>query len=81
VVRTYARIAGVIFLAVAVVGFLIFGWERTSIFYHAGVGLFYLYVMGGRGAGRGRGLNTLYDQFEAIRLRARPFSYFLEDGR
>jgi hypothetical protein len=45
------------------------------------VGLFYLYVMGGRGAGRGRGLNTLYDQFEAIRLRAWPFSYFLEDGR
>lgn len=43
-IRTYARIAGVILLAVAAAGFVIFGWETISIFYHAGVGLLFLYV-------------------------------------
>lgn len=43
-IRTYARIVGVILLAVAAAGLVTFGWEGISIFYHAGVGLLFLYV-------------------------------------
>lgn len=43
-IRTYVRIARVILLAVAAAGLVIFGWEGISIFYHAGVGLLFLYV-------------------------------------
>lgn len=43
-IRTYAQIVGVILLAVAAAGFVIFRWEAISIFYHAGVGLLFLYV-------------------------------------
>lgn len=44
VVRTYSRIAGVVLLAVAAVGLATFGWETVSVFFHAGVGLLFLYV-------------------------------------
>ncbi len=43
-VRTYARIAGAVLLALAVAGFSIWGWRLTANFYHAGVGLLFLYV-------------------------------------
>lgn len=42
--RTYTRIAGIILLAVAAAGLAVFGWEAISVFYHAGVGLLFLYV-------------------------------------
>ncbi len=43
-VRTYAQIAGVVLLALAVVGFSFWGWRVTASFYHAGVGLLFLCV-------------------------------------
>ncbi len=43
-ITTYARIAGVVLLGVAVTGLLVFRWEAASIFYHAAVGLLFLYV-------------------------------------
>lgn len=43
-VRTYARIAGVVLLALAVAGFSFWGWRLTANFYHAGVGLLFIYV-------------------------------------
>ncbi|MDP8946500.1 MAG: hypothetical protein M3N09_00135 [Actinomycetota bacterium] len=43
-IRTYARLAGVVLLALAVVGFSSLGWRVTASFYHAGVGLLFLYV-------------------------------------
>ncbi len=41
---TYARIAGVVLLGVAVLGLLTLSWEAVSVFFHAAVGLLYLYV-------------------------------------
>ncbi|MDP9412382.1 MAG: hypothetical protein M3P70_18195 [Actinomycetota bacterium] len=43
-IRTYARIAAIFLLAVAVFGFWAREWRVVSIFYHAGVGLLFLYV-------------------------------------
>jgi len=43
-IRTYARIAAIFLLAVAVFGFWAWGWRVVSVFYHAGVGLLFLYV-------------------------------------
>ena len=43
-IRTYARIAAVFLLAVAVFGFSAGEWRVVSIFYHAGVGLLFLSV-------------------------------------
>ncbi len=43
-IRTYARVAAVVLLAVAVVGFSIMGWRTTAAFYHAGVALLFAYA-------------------------------------
>ncbi len=42
--RTYAQIAGVVLLVLAVGGFSVWGWTATASFYHAGVSLLFLYV-------------------------------------
>ena len=43
-IRTYARIAAIVLLAVAVFGFSAWEWRVVSVFYHAGVGFLFLYV-------------------------------------
>ena len=43
-IRTYARIAAIVLLAVAVFGFWTWEWRVVSTFYHVGVGLLFLYV-------------------------------------
>ncbi len=43
-VRTYARVAGLVLLTLAVVGLSFWGWRMTASFFHAGVGLLFLYV-------------------------------------
>lgn len=43
-IRTYARIAAAFLLAVAVFGFSAWEWRVVSVFYHAAVGLLFLYV-------------------------------------
>ena len=43
-IRTYARIAAIVLLAVAVFGFWAWEWRVVSVFYHAGVSLLFLYV-------------------------------------
>ncbi len=43
-IRTYARIAAVVLLALAVFGFWAWEWRVVPAFYHAGVGLLFLYV-------------------------------------
>jgi hypothetical protein len=43
-IRTYARIAAIVLLAVAVFGLWAWEWRVVSVFYHAGVGLLFLYV-------------------------------------
>jgi hypothetical protein len=43
-IRTYARIAGVVLLAFAVVGFSFWGWRMTASFFHVGVSLLFFYV-------------------------------------
>jgi hypothetical protein len=43
-IRTYARIAAIVLLAVAVFGFWAWEWRVVSVFYHTGVGLLFLYV-------------------------------------
>ena len=43
-ITTYARIAAVVLLAVAALGFSTWDWRVVSVFYHAGVGLLFLCV-------------------------------------
>ncbi len=43
-VRTYARVAGLVLLALAVIGLSFWGWRMTASFFHAGVGLLFFYV-------------------------------------
>lgn len=43
-IRTYARVAAGMLLAIAVVGFSILGWRATAAFYHAGVGILFAYA-------------------------------------
>jgi hypothetical protein len=43
-IRTYARIAAIVLLAVAVFGLWTWEWRVVSVFYHASVGLLFLYV-------------------------------------
>jgi hypothetical protein len=43
-ITAYARIAGAALLAAAVAGAALFGWGAAATFYHASVGLFFLYV-------------------------------------
>lgn len=43
-ITTYARIAAVVLLAVAVFGFSAWEWRVVSVFYHTGVGFLFLYV-------------------------------------
>ena len=40
----YARLAGIALLVVAAAGLALFGWYQSTIYYHAGVGLFFLFV-------------------------------------
>ena len=43
-ITAYARIAGVALLAAAAAGAALFGWGAAASFYHASVGLLFLYV-------------------------------------
>jgi hypothetical protein len=43
-IATYARIAGIVLLALAVANVVRFGWADASLFYHAGLGLLFFYV-------------------------------------
>ena len=43
-IRTYAQVAAVLLVALAVVEFLGLSWTVASGFYHAGVGVLYAYV-------------------------------------
>ena len=43
-IRTYAQVAAVLLIALAVVGLLGLSWTVASAFYHAGVGVLYAYV-------------------------------------
>lgn len=43
-IRTYARIAAVVLLAVAAVGMIALGWSMGEVFYHLGVGLLFGYA-------------------------------------
>jgi hypothetical protein len=43
-ISAYARIAGLLLLATGAVGLALFGWYQSAIFYHAGLGLFFLLV-------------------------------------
>jgi hypothetical protein len=43
-ITAYARLAGIVLLVVAAAGLSLFGWDEASIYYHAGVGLFFLLI-------------------------------------
>jgi hypothetical protein len=43
-ITAYARLAGIVLLVVAAAGLALFGWYQAEIYYHAGVGLFFLFV-------------------------------------
>ncbi|HEV2092639.1 MAG TPA: hypothetical protein VGR18_05685 [Rubrobacter sp.] len=43
-ISTYARIAAIVLLGIAVFGFSVWEWRVVSVFYHAGVSLLFLYV-------------------------------------
>jgi hypothetical protein len=43
-ILAYARLAGMALLVAAAAGLAIFGWEEAAIYYHAGLGLFFLFV-------------------------------------
>ncbi len=43
-IRTYAQVAAVLLIALAVAGLLGLSWTVASVFYHAGVGALYAYV-------------------------------------
>ncbi len=43
-IRTYAQLAAVLLIALAMVGLLGLSWTVASTFYHAGVGVLYAYV-------------------------------------
>jgi hypothetical protein len=40
----YARLAGIALLLAAASGLALSGWDAASIYYHAGLGLFFLYL-------------------------------------
>ena len=40
----YARLAGIALLVAAVAGLALFGWKDAAFYFHAGVGLFFLFV-------------------------------------
>jgi hypothetical protein len=42
--RTYARIAAVALLAVALTGWLVPGWRAGAVLFHAGLALLYIFV-------------------------------------
>ncbi len=44
VIRTYARIAAVVLLAVAVAGLTILSWRTSEVFYHGGLDLLFAYA-------------------------------------
>jgi hypothetical protein len=43
-ITTYTQLAGIALLVVAAAGLALFGWEDAAIYYHAGVGLLFLFV-------------------------------------
>jgi hypothetical protein len=43
-ITAYARLAGIALLVVAAAGIALFGWDAAATYYHAGVGLLFLYV-------------------------------------
>lgn len=42
-ITAYARLAGVVLLVLAAAGLALFGWDDAAIYYHVGVGLFFLF--------------------------------------
>jgi hypothetical protein len=43
-IAAYVRIARLVLLAIAAVGLVSWDWSAASVFYHAGLGIFFLYV-------------------------------------
>ena len=43
-ITAYARVAGIAFLVIAAAGLALLGWYQAEIYYHAAVGLFFLFV-------------------------------------
>src|SRR5215203_3000459 len=43
-ITAYARLARIALLLNAATGLALFGWYQSAIYYHAGVGLFFLFV-------------------------------------
>jgi hypothetical protein len=43
-ITAYARLAGIALLIIAGIGLALFNWYQSAIYYHAGVGLFFLFV-------------------------------------
>ncbi len=43
-IRTYARIASIVLLALAVIGFWLLEWRPGTAIYHAGLGLLFAYA-------------------------------------
>ncbi len=43
-IRTYARIAAVALLALALTGLVVLGWETGAVFYHAGLALLFAFA-------------------------------------
>jgi hypothetical protein len=43
-IRTYARIAAVVLLAVGVAGLVVLGWKTSAAFFHLGLGLLFAYA-------------------------------------
>src|ERR671915_426487 len=43
-ILAYARLAGIALLVAAVAGLALFGWKDAAFYFHAGVGLFFLFA-------------------------------------
>ncbi len=43
-IRTYARIAAVVLLVVAIAGLVVLDWSTSAVIYHLGLGLLFAYV-------------------------------------